>query len=259
MNEIRNEDCCKTLEYLKNTSQKVNLILTSPPYNNSRHCKTEYSLKHNIGRYTEYNDNKSTEEYIDFIVMLFNQFDEVLQTNGTILWNISYSGDTEVKSDIAQTWLCIADIIKRSPFTVVDHIVWKKKNALPNNTSPNKLTRICESVFVFARKNETKSFVSNKKIVSISKRGQKFYENKFNFIEAANNDFRQNLNKATFSVEFVNKLLDMYARDGSYVYDPFGGIGTTAIACKKRNMPFILSELSKEQCELARKRLAEVS
>lgn len=60
----------------------------------------------------------------------------------------------------------------------------KKKSALPNNVSHNKLTRICEFVFVFCRKNEYKTFVANKQVKSQSKTGQKYYENIFNFIEA---------------------------------------------------------------------------
>jgi DNA modification methylase len=59
-------------------------------------------------------------------------------------------------------WLLIAEIIKQTDFTVADCISWKKQNALPNATSKNKLTRICEFIFVFVRKSEYLSFNTNK-------------------------------------------------------------------------------------------------
>lgn len=214
MNEIRNEDCRETIKYLAAKNQKVDLILTSPPYNNSRTVHSQRAIDNNECRYSEYEDSKTVEEYIDFVCELFNGFDSILNSDGVVLWNVSYGNDLQGKRDSAQIWLCIADIIKRTPFTVADHITWKKKNALPCNTSPNKLTRICESVFVFCRKSETKTFKTNKHVVSVSERGQKFYSNMFNYVEAKNNDGKQSLNKATFSVEFVEKLLDMYATGG---------------------------------------------
>ena len=41
---------------------------------------------------------------------------------------------------------------------IADVITWKKRSALPNNTSPNKCTRICEYVCVFCRKEEYDTF-----------------------------------------------------------------------------------------------------
>lgn len=96
----------------------------------------------------------------------------------------------------------------------------EKSSALPNNTSKNKLTRICEFVYVFVRKSELKTFNTNKRVKSVSSRGQSYYENVFNLIEARNNDGSNNLNKATFSSELVLKLLDIYYT-GGVVYDPF--------------------------------------
>ena len=93
---------------------------------------------------------------------------------------------------------------------IADKITWKKRNALPNNSSKNKLTRICEDVFVFCRKDEYLTFNANKPVSSIGTNGQTFYKCIYNFIEAPNNDGKNPLNKATFSKELVTKLLDIY-------------------------------------------------
>ena len=149
----------------------------------------------------------------------------------------------------------IADIIRNTEFTVADCITWKKKSALPNNVSQNKCTRIVEYVFVFCRKTEYRTYHANKKVKSISKTGQKFYDTMYNYIEAANNDGANKLNKATFSTELVLKLLNMYATKDSVVYDSFIGTGTTAVACKQFGCKCIGSELSEAQVEYARSRL----
>ena len=64
-------------------------------------------------------------------------------------------------------------------------------------------------------------------------------------------------NKATFSSELCEKLLSIYAKPGSVVYDPFMGSGTTAVACMKMGFDCIGSEISAAHCEYARNRLVE--
>ena len=142
---------------------------------------------------------------------------------------------------------------------VADVITWKKKSALPQNISPNKLTRICEYVFVFCRKNEYGTYFANKQVTSIRDTGQKMYEVVYNFISAPNNDGSCDLNKATYSTELCEKLLNIYAKKNSIVLDPFMGTGTTAVACKSLGHSYIGSELSENQCKYALERLGEVS
>jgi site-specific DNA-methyltransferase (adenine-specific) len=220
---------------------EVDIVITSPPYNTSRVGATDkYS-----SRYDLFQDFKTDQEYIDWTCDVFNGYDKVLKPNGCILYNMSYSSE---KTHLI--WLVIADIIRRTNFITADCIVWKKSNAIPNNVSKNKLTRIVEYIFVFSRKSEFKTFDANKKITGrIERTGQANYENIYNFIEARNNDGSNSLNKATFSTELITKLMDIYAKPNSLVYDSFMGIGTTAKACIERGMSYIGSELSKPQID----------
>lgn len=112
-------------------------------------------------------------------------------------------------------------------------------------------------MFVFCRKDEIKSFDTNKKVKSTNDRGQKYYENVFNFVEAKNNDGVCKLNKATYSSELCEKLLSIYAKLNMTVFDPFIGTGTTAVACKNMGLNCIGSELSEAQYEFANNRLKE--
>lgn len=198
-------------------------------------------------RYEYYNDTLSDEDYLKFTLKVFEGYDRVLKHNGVVLYNISYSKD---KSDAL--FLLIAKIIKKTNFSIADVIIWKKEKArtMPN-VSRQGLTRICEFIFVFVRKDEKETFNCNKKIICKGKGNTPIYDNVLNFIEAENKDknsYSNKLNTATFSKQLVNKLLDIYYVKG-IVYDSFMGLGTTAKACLLRNINFIGSEIDKKQIE----------
>lgn len=250
-NKIYNEDCFITINNIKENNVKVDLVLTSPPYNTSRKTNSARSVETHVARYDIHLDDMTDKEYIDWTVKLFEGYDSILSKNGVVLYNLSYGAENP-----NLMWLTVAEIINRTNFMVADNIVWKKGSALPNNTSHNKLTRIVEYVFVFCRKSEHKTFNANKSTTSHNSKGQKYYENIYNFVEARNNDGSCKLNKATYSTELCEKLLKVYAKPNSLVYDSFMGTGTTAVACNKLNLRYIGSELSNGQCEFADNRIA---
>ena len=259
-NKIYNEDCMNTLDRMIENGVKIDGVITSPFYNTNREKKPLKEIEGNYfhlnyrRRYDKFNDMMTEEEYIDFTITLFNKLDKVLIKNGCILYNMSYG--TENTDLMYKT---IFNIIDKTPFTVVDTISWKKKNALPNSVSPNRLTRICEFIYVIVRKEEIKSFNANKEISSLRNNGQKMYKNYFNFIEAKNNDGSCNLNKATYSSELVMKLIDIYFNENSLIYDPFMGTGTTAVACLLKKCRYIGSEISEKQVEYTINRIKEMS
>lgn len=253
---IYNENCFVTMSELP--PKCVDVVLTSPFYNTNKKAGNSRTLnntsvkdnQYNYVRYDSHVDNMTDEEYCNFTTKLFNAFDKVLNTNGVVLYNINYGSE-----NTEGMFRAINAIITQTPFTIGDVIVWKKKNALPNSCSPNKLTRIWEFVFVLCRKSEIKTYYCNKKITSYRSTGQPAYENIFNIFEAKNNDESCPYNKATFSTDFCLHLLNLYAKENAVVYDPFMGSGTTALACKKVGLTYIGSEISTQQCDWAEKRL----
>lgn len=257
---IYNEDCQETMDRI--AEESVDVILTSPPYNTGRPSTSDWSRDNYECRYDVYLDTKTSAEFINWCCDLFNKFNKVLKENGVVLWNMSYGNDdTVTHSNNDLLWLLIGKIIENTPFTVADHIVWRKMGGvLPNNVSKNKLTRVCESVFVFVRKDEYSSFHVNKKEAAISASGQQFYSPIYNYIEAKNNDEVCPINKATYSSELCEKLIRIYAPldENTVVYDPFMGTGTTAVACRALGIGYIGSEISQAQCEWAEKRLNNV-
>ena len=152
--------------------------------------------------------------------------------------------------------LLIAEIIQQTSFTLADIIVWKKQTATPNNVSSNKCTRICEFVYVFCREDEFQTFTANKKIIGYREdTNQAIYENVFNFMAAQNNDKSTELNKATFSTDFVDELICRYVLPNDVVLDNFSGTGTTMVAAERRNRKGYYIELSKAQCDYSVNRI----
>ena len=252
MIKIFNEDCMQTMQDMPIGG--VSVIMTSPFYNTNKKAGKTRTLKntkvkdgqYNYVRYDTHVDNMTDKEYCIFTQDLFCEFDRILNMNGVVLYNINYGSE-----NTEGMFLAVNSIIQNTPFTIADVIVWKKRNALPNSCSPNKLTRIWEFVFVFCRKDEIKTFNCNKKITSYRETGQAAYENVFNFIEAKNNDGPCPYNKATYSSELCEKLLSLYCPENGLVYDPFMGTGTTAVACKRLGIDCIGSEISENQCRFA--------
>lgn len=254
INHIFCEDCFITMNNMIKDKFKVDCILTSPPYNTVRKGSVYNSQKardEGYGRYDVHMEDKTDEEYIEWTLKLFDYFDKILLENGVVIYNLSYSNESP-----ELMWRVIYNIIEHTKFTIADNIVWKKKNAITNGASNNKLIRLCEYIFIFCRKNEFRTFYTNKQVSKIGKNGQTYYHSIFNFIEADNNDGVCKLNKATFSTELVLKLFDIYVNDDSIVYDCFMGTGTTANACKIQGLSYVGSEISKAQVEYAINRLS---
>ena len=100
----------------------------------------------------------TNEEYIDWTINIFNLCEKLMNKNGCILYNMSYGTEnTECMP------LTVASIINLTNFTMADILVWKKRSALPNSMSSNKMTRTTELIYVFCRKEEFKTFTCNKK------------------------------------------------------------------------------------------------
>lgn len=257
---FRNEDCLETIKKIKEKNKKIDIVITSPPYNKSRHSSSNKKMKQMEtynAMYDGYDDAMDNEEYCQWQCKILNEIDNILIENGVILYNISYSNENP-----DCMWELIENIRHKTNFMIADHIIWIKKSALPQNVSHNKLTRLTENIFVLCRKNEYKTYNANKKVTKQNSKGQKYYENIYNIIKAPNNDGSCSLNKATYSSDLCLQLLNIYATKNSIVFDPFMGTGTTGVACEKfcqeDTMICIGCELSADQVQFSKDRLAKV-
>jgi len=58
-------------------------------------------------------------------------------------------------------------------------------------------------------------------------------------------------------LEFTQKIISTFTKEGDTVLDPFVGSGTTAVACIKTQRNYIGIEQSEKYCATARKRISE--
>ena len=243
-NKIYNEGCMTTLNRLQ--SKSIDGIITSPPYN----INTERSDCYYNNGYSEM-DSLSEEDYLNVRTDEFKQFSRVVNDTGVICYNISYAKENPILPT-----LLVSKVHSETDLTVADIICWKKSNAIPFQTSPTKLSRITELIYVFVKKESLHTFKTNKDISKVNgKTGQKFYKNYTNFIEARNNDGYKCRLKASFSQDLVNQLIRIYFPKGSLIYDPFTGIGTTQLSCIESGCDYLGSELVKEYYDIAMKRI----
>jgi site-specific DNA-methyltransferase (adenine-specific) len=242
LNKIIQGDCLEVMKTIESGS--VDYIITSPPYNITTKRKDCY---YNNG-YSDI-DGLTDEEYISIRSAEFDQFNRIMNDNGVVIYNLSYHSQSpslpiKLMSSLLEKW------------TVVEMISWKKSNAIPFQTSPRKLSRICEIVYILCKKGMENKYITNKQLSKINKKtGQSFYKNSTNYIEAMNNDKLKTTHKATFSTDLCEQLLDKFCPIGSTVLDPFMGTGTTGVACVNKNRNFIGIELNKEYFEISKDRI----
>jgi len=249
INKIYNENNLETMKRMPD--HFISGILTSPPYNLGKNPNHRRKNQDDYHLYQDNVDNLSDIEYLNIRINEFKEFERILKLDGVICYNMSYSN----KNPILPIKL-INKVDEETNLTLTEIITFKKKSANPFQSSPNKLTRITELVYIIVNKNYLNTFKANKEISKINeKTGQKFYKNYFNLIEAKNNDgFKTNL-KATFSSDLVEQLINIYFEEGSLIYDPFMGIGTTAKGCINKKCNYIGSEIINEFFEDSRKYL----
>jgi site-specific DNA-methyltransferase (adenine-specific) len=225
-------------------------VVTSPPYN---YCNKRKDVYYDNG-YSDI-DGLSEEDYIKIRIEEFRQFDRIIKENGVILYNISYHNENPILPLIL-----INEVHKQTSLTLADIISWKKSHSIPFQTSPTKLSRIVEQIYVIVKKDHLHTFKTNKKVSKVNDRtGQKFYKSYNNLIEAKNNDGIKCDLKASFSTDLVEKLIDIYFPSSSLIYDSFSGIGTTAIACRRNGLNYIGSEINEEFWKIGNSRLNELN
>ena len=133
-----------------------------------------------------------------------------------------------------------------------DIIYWNKVDILPDNMSCNQSTKNISQIHLFCRKNEFKTYKTNKKVKSFRMTGQKTYTNISNIINAPVRDKgKKTFNHHVFSTELVKGLLNMYVKKRGIVFDCFCGTGTVAVATINENIYYIGCEINKKIYEYA--------
>jgi len=210
--------------------QKADLVFTSPPYNaNAKAGQGDiFNKKKSVKLYADgYEDNMPSDDYVDFassVLEICFSF-----TDGFIFWNVSYNAKSRFEY--------IQQIQKRLPF-LVEQICWKKTSTIPFKGS---LMRDWEPIYVFST---NKQSISVKQVTS-------------NFWQVSNTNSQLQNHKACFPVELPERGIHLVNPNSNLVFEPFGGSGTTMIACEKTGRSCRMMELDPKYCDVIVKRWEE--
>lgn len=237
-NLIYNECCSSTLRKFKNNS--IDCVITSPPYNmnlrirNGKYCSRQI-VKELSTKYDNFADNLDIETYHKFHK---NVLIECMRVSNLVFYNIQIV--TGSKRSVFKMIGDLADYLK-------DIIVWDKGHAEPSIGS-GILNKRTELILVFAKDN------------AISR---KFDDAQFE--RGGLNDLwyvpvkkvQTEKHKAIFPQKLVQTIIKNFTKENDIIYDPFMGTGTTAVVAKSMNRFYLGSEISKDYCDIANKRIKE--
>ena len=245
-------DCLEVMKDIPDGS--IDLVVTSPPYDDLR----------------TYNGSLDWGEHVwkPVIEELFR----VTKNGGVVVWVV---GDATVKGSETGTSFKQALWFMECGFNLHDTMIWDKRSQACHDYRNRRYKQEFEYMFLFSKGkpniyNEIKDRIvknAGKIIRKSSKRnpdgGIRHYpEIKLGDYQARSNVWyfepeRRSNHPAPFPEKLANDHIISWSNEYDLVYDPFMGSGTTAKMAIKNNRNYIGSEISKEYCEIAEKRINE--
>jgi site-specific DNA-methyltransferase (adenine-specific) len=242
--------------------ESVDMILTSPPYDNLRNYKG-YEF--------------------DFEAIAPELF-RVLKQGGVMVWVVN---DATIDGSETGTSFKQALFFKEIGFKLNDTMIYLKTNPMP---APNRYRYFSafEYMFVFSkgypvtfnpllapRSNMTgdkrrirhlrygrnKDGIYPDKYVVYTVQEQVKRTNVWEYSVGMNNTTTDKIaysHPAIFPEALAEDHILSWSNEGDVIYDPFSGSGTTGKMARKHGRNFIGSEISKEYCEIAWKRICNV-
>jgi DNA modification methylase len=227
----------------------VSLVVTSPPYN--------------IGK--PYEKKVDLDIYLSEQEQIIKECVRVLKKDGSICWQV---GNYVDGSSIIPLDIVLYPIFRNLGLKLRNRIVWHFGHGL--HASKRFSGRY--EVILWFTKNDNYYFnldpirvpqkYPEKKYFKGPKRGQlssnPLGKNPSDIWEIPNvkaNHIEKTIHPCQFPVELIERLVLSMTRDGDWVFDPFMGVGSTAIAALIHNRKSIGAEIKEEYIEIAKQRI----
>lgn len=248
-------DCVGVMKELIRNDVKVNLVVTSPPYDNLRKYQDV----------VEWNFNKFKE--------CANCLYEIVDDGGVVVWVVN---DATINGSESGTSFRQALYFMEIGFRLHDTMIYEKINPIPQNH--NRYEQCFEYMFVFSKgkpitfnpireetKNNGKTFNwGDRKTVFDSNQCRRDRET--DLCQVKPTKIRRNIfqysigggktgHPAVFPQKLAEDQVFSWSNENDVVLDPFMGSGTVGIACKKMNRNFIGIEIVKDYFEIAKNRI----
>lgn len=240
----------------------VDLIVTSPPYDNLRKYNNNIGDTWNKGKF---------QRIADELV-------RVIKPGGVIVWNVYDKTEKGTKSGTSLEQ-CL--YFRDKGLNINDYMIWQKMNPMPAIQQPRYNPRF-EFMFVFS-KGKPKTF-NPIKIPCVSaglhykstvknmggehgRRKVDYHVNSFMTdynvwdMPVAQNKTVYEFNgekvkhPAVFPIQLPTRHIISWTNPGDIVLDPFAGSGTTLVAAINQDRHYIGIEMSEVYCEIIRQRI----
>lgn len=230
---------CNCLELMsKMPDNCIDLIITSPPYNNWRNRRTQARKAQLWSRinivYDSFSDKMTDDEYMSWQIKVINEMVRVLRPTGTICYNHKDRiFNFEVLSPLS--WILQTSAKYRQ------RVTWDRCGMLSMN--PVRFYRCEEDIYILGK--ECKGFVWNAEAAKYMSVWRIPPQQKFKG------------HPAPFPEELVGRCIEAFSRTGDIVFDPFNGSGTVTKMAKVMGRVWIGCDVSSKYCSIASKRVME--
>ena len=236
LNKIYNENCLDTM--MRMPDKFVDLVVTSPPYNmRTRIRNGEYTTRekseHFSKKYSHFGDDMPINVFYKFHKQVMS---ELLRVSKVVVYNF------QIVTGSKEAFFFFFCHFNRA---IKDMIVWDKGNGQP--AMHEKVLNSCYEL-VLILENDNKAG----RVIQCATFGRGLVNNIWRINKKHNNIKGHN---AIMPDELAGRAIKYFSNESDLIYDPFMGSGTTAKMAVKLNRKFIGSEISKEYCELAKKRI----
>lgn len=259
---IKNGDCLTVLKKIEDG--KFDLILTSPPYNVGK----SYETKTSIEKYLE-----TQEEIISELV-------RTLSNKGNLCWQV---GNYVDKGEIFPLDIFYYQIFKKHGLKLRNRIVWHFGHGLH---ASNRFSGRYETLLWFSKTDDYIFNLDNVRVPSKypgkrhfkgPKKGQPsgnpLGKNPSDIWEIIEQDWDKAMwdipnvksnhpekteHPCQFPIELVERCVLALTDEGSWVLDPFAGVGSTVIGAIKNNRNGMGIEKEKEYCKIANQRIEDL-
>lgn len=241
--KIYNDNCIDVMDKMILDNEKVDVVITSPPYDNLRDYEGTLVWTEDIWK--------------SVISRLYG----VTSKDGIVVWVVgdSVSDGSESGSSFRQA-LHFMEV----GFKLHDTMIFEKNSStFPARKSSNRYTQIFEYMFVFSKGSVKKSLICDKKNKWA---GHKDYSGKLknpvpeysprtNIWRYVTSKGKTGIHTAPFPEELVEDHIKSWCNDGDVIFDPFLGSGTTAVVSRRLGYDFVGCEIVPEYYEHIKTRL----
>lgn len=238
------------------TSESVDLVLTSPPYDNLR----------------TYNNNSVWSW--DVFTGIAREIYRVLRRGGVCVWIV---GDATINGSETGSSFRQALYFQQIGFKIHDTMIWDKGSFSAVGSLKTRYAPVFEYMFIFSKgsprvfnpiKDRPNKWVNTKphgtlrqqdgtvKEVRASTRPLGKYGQRFNIWSISPHKHTQGrYHPAPFPVQLARDHIISWSNENDLVIDPFMGSGTTGVACLHSRRRFIGIEIDPNYFDIAKTRI----